>query len=164
VKGADRAVEDGEAPDLGRCDGHDGSDQKLLDVLAALRRAVDDEHGRRSRHRVHDADDGLLGDRPASRPAHGEERGTGEREGKCVPVRRLALDRVAREEGDGDSEGRRLGQRQVDEDHPPREHVESQVDVDPGENETGEEGDGEGLDHGPSALASRRTFTSNRAR
>jgi len=75
VKGADRAVEDRERADLGRRDRHDASDQKLLDVLASLRRAVDDEHGRRGRHRVDDADDRLLGDGPASRPAHGKEPG-----------------------------------------------------------------------------------------
>src|SRR2546426_5018838 len=37
---------------------------------------------------------------------------------------RSALDRVVREEGDGDPEGRRLGERQVHEDDATREHVE----------------------------------------
>src|SRR2546422_8205005 len=50
-------------------------------------------------------------------------------------------DRVAREEGDGDPEGRRLGERQVHEDDATREHVEPEVDVDRGEHEAGEERD-----------------------
>ena len=43
------------------CDnGKDGADQQLLDVLGALRRAVEREHAERGGHRVHDADDGFL--------------------------------------------------------------------------------------------------------
>ena len=132
-------------------------------MLVPLRGPIHDEHGRRSRHRVDDTDEGLLRNTSAMCPAHGEEPGARQREDERVPVRRVALDRVAREEGDGDPEGRRLGERQVHEDDATREHVEPEVDVDRGEHEAGEEREREELDHGPSASTRRRTSSSKRA-
>ena len=132
-------------------------------MLAPLWGPIHDEHGRRGRHRVHDADEGLLRDAPAACPAPGEEAGARQRENERVPVRRVALDRVAREEGDGNPQGRRLGERQVREDDAAGEHVEPEVDVDRGEDQAGDEGEREKLDHGPSALTRRRTASSKSA-
>jgi hypothetical protein len=75
-----------------------------------------------------------------------------------------ALRRVAEEEGDRRAQGRHLREREVDEDHVAREHLQAEVRVDPDEGRAGErrEGqEGEGVAHrGPGrakASASART-------
>ena len=80
--------------------------------------------------------------------AHREERRARHREGQRIPVGGRALDGMPRQVRDGDAERRHLGQRQVHEDDAAREHVETQVDVDAGEHETGEKGKAEDVEHG----------------
>ena len=170
VERADGGVEAGEGGDVAGRDRQDAAHQELLDVLAPLRGPVDDEDGDRRRHRVHDPDDRLLGDRPPVDAAQGEERGAAHREGQGVPVGRLALDGVPGQHRRRDAERGHLGQREVDEDDPPGQHVEPQVDVDAGEDHTGEERDAEDLEHGRAqrgpvrAAVKRPTLASKRAR
>jgi hypothetical protein len=52
------------------------------------------------------------------------------------------------EQGDGASQGGDLGEREVDEDHPPFDHVDAEVGVDAGDDEGGREGGGEELQDG----------------
>ena len=122
-------------------------------MLAALGRAVHHEHRRRRGDHVDDADDGLLRDRGAPGAAHREERRARHREGQRIPVGGRALDGMPGQIRDGDAQRRHLGQRQVHEDDAAGEHVEAQVDVDAGEDETGEKGKTEDVEHG-AALAS----------
>ena len=168
MQDADRRVEERQRADLGGRDGEDAPDQDLLDVLAALRCSIDDEDGRRRGHGVDDADDRLLGHRRPARAARREQRGAAEREGERVPVGGLALDRVPGQERDRDAERRHLGERQIDEDHAARQHVQAEIDVDRGQDEAGEARRPQKLDHrnGPqrppaSASVSRRTLSSN---
>ena len=108
-------------------------------MLAALRCPIDDEHRRRGGDGVDDPDDRLLRDRCPSRAAHGEQRGAAEREEQRVPVRGAALDRVSGQERDRDAERRDLREGQVDEDHAARQHVQTEIDVDSGQQEAGDE-------------------------
>ena len=144
---ADRRIEERQPPDLGRRDGEDAPHQDLLDVLAALGRLIDDEHGRRGGHGVHDPDDGFLGDGGLPRAARREERCAAQREGERVPVGRLALDRMARQERDRDAERRHLGEGQIDEDHAARQHVEPEIHMDRGQHEAGEQRNPQELHH-----------------
>ena len=57
---ADRSVEKRDVSDLLRRDGEDRADEKLLDVLCALRCVVERQHPDRRRHRIDDPDHGLL--------------------------------------------------------------------------------------------------------
>ena len=59
------------------------------------------------------------------------------------------------QERDRDAERRHLGQRQVHEDDAAGEHVEAQVDVDAGEDEAGEEGEAEDVEHGARGCLAR---------
>src|SRR5258707_15867576 len=51
------------------------------------------------------------------------------------------------QEGHADAERGHLGQGQVDEDDPARQHVQAQVDVDAGEDQAGQEGQPEKVEH-----------------
>jgi hypothetical protein len=155
VERADRRVEESQRADFGRRDGEDAAHQDLLDVLTALRCLVDGEHRRRGRHRVDDSDDRLLGHGRAPRPASGEERGATEREGERVAVGGFTLDRVAGEKRDGYAERSDLGERQVDEDHAPREHVEPEINVNRRQDQAGQQRSPEQLHH-PAVLTERR--------
>ncbi len=135
-------------------------------MLGALRRAVHDQHGQRGRDRVDDADDRLLRDR---RPAHArqrEQQAAADCEGQRVPVGRRAPGRMPCQQRDGDAERRHLGQREIHEDHPARQHVQAEVGVDARQQQAGGERQREEVDHRavPSAAASRATLRSNSAR
>jgi hypothetical protein len=67
---ADACVEDGDARDLVNPRGQDVADEHCPHVLGAVGRAIGQQHGRRRRHRVDDADDRLLGH--VALPAAGE--------------------------------------------------------------------------------------------
>ena len=140
-------------------------------MLAAKRCAVDDQHRDGGGHDVDDADHGLVGNARLTHAAHGEQgRATyGERE--RVPVGGRALDRMAGQEGDGDAERRDLCERQVHEDDAAGKDVEPEIDVDSRQDEAGEEGRPQELEHwrdrGPQGAAARAsvrrpTFTSKR--
>ena len=139
VHGADRAVEKGEHTHLMRRHGEDRADEKLLDVLRPLRRAIEREHAERSGHRVNDADDRLLLQRFLVRPHQREEHRPADCKGERVPVTGLALHGMAGEDRDGQAEGRNLRKRKIDEDHAPSEDVQAEISVDPGEDEARDE-------------------------
>ena len=60
MQDADHRVQRGELRNVGGLDRQNAADQDLLDVLRALRRAIDDQYRRRGRHDVQDADERLL--------------------------------------------------------------------------------------------------------
>jgi hypothetical protein len=51
----DHRVQRGELRNVAGLDRQNAADQDLLDVLRALRRAIDDQDRRRGRHDIHDA-------------------------------------------------------------------------------------------------------------
>ena len=103
---ADGAIERGELDQFRRLDREDAADQDFLDVLGALGRAVDHEHGRRGRRHIEDADERLLADEAREGAGRGEERGTERGEGESVGKARRAHRRVAERKGDGGAERR----------------------------------------------------------
>ncbi len=125
-------------------------------MLAALRGPVHHQHRGRRRDRVDDADDRLLRDRRPVHAAGREERGPAHREGQRVPVGRVALDGMAGQEGHADAERRHLGERQVHEDDAAGQHVQPEIDVDPGEDQAGQERQPEEVEHQPRPRARRR--------
>ena len=129
-------------------------------MLGALRRAIEGEHAERGRHRVDDADHCLLPHRCFVGPREREQHGAAAREGERVPVSRLALDRVAVEDRHRDAEGGDLREREVDEDHAAREHVQPEPGVHGGEHQARQEGPEQQLDH----CVRRFAFSSNRPR
>jgi hypothetical protein len=117
-------------------------------VLAALGRAVHREHRRRGGDDIDDADEGFLWDRGALRAAHREERRASHREGQRIPVGGRALDGMSGQIRDGDTERRHLGQREVHENDAASQHVQTQVDMNAGQDETGEKRKTEDVEHG----------------
>ena len=77
---ADRGVERHDHRKLVRAAGEDVAGEDLLEVLGALRRAVDEEDRRRGRDDIDDADQRLLRHPSGPGARAGEERGGGERE------------------------------------------------------------------------------------
>ena len=154
-----------ERGDFLRRDREDGADQELLDVLGALRRAVEREHAERGRHRVDDADDRFLLDAALARARERKEDRAAERERERVPVGGFALHAVTGEDRDGEAERRHLREREIDEHDAAREHVQPEPGVDRREHEPRDEGPEQELRHGParfSAAASLETLSSNR--
>ena len=161
----DRRVEPGQPRHVAGRHGEDRADQQLLDALGALRRAIHHEHGERGRDRVDDADDRLLRERTLPHGRHREEQAAADGERQRVPVGGGAARRVTGQQRDRDAERGDLGQREVDEDHAAREHVQAEVGVDAGQHEARQERQREQIDHGSvSALASRATSRSNSVR
>jgi hypothetical protein len=158
---SEAAVEGREPRELGTVDGQDRAHQQLLDVLRALRRAVDHEHRERRRDGIDDADDRFLRHARLARARPREERGAADRERERVVVGAFARGRVPRKDRDREPECGHLGEREVDEDHAPREHVKPQVNVDRREHEAREEREEEDLDHRQRAvMTSTKRFTS----
>ncbi len=151
VHGADRAVEKCQVAHLLRRHGEDRADQKLLDVLRSLRRAVERQHAERGGHRVNDADDRLLLQRFLVRPHERKEHRSADRKGERVPVAGLALHRMAGEDRRGQAEGRDLREREIDEDHAASEDMQAEIGVDAGEDDAGNERPQQQLDHALSA-------------
>ena len=89
--------------------------------------------------------------------AHGEEKTPGQGECERIPVGGLALDRVAGEKRDRDSERCYLSQGQVNEDDAAGQDVEAQVDVDARKNQAGQEWHPEKLDGRNHLLTSSKT-------
>jgi hypothetical protein len=146
--------------------------QELLDLLGALGCAVERQDRGGRGHHVDDPDDGLLREGAPPGAGGGEEACARHREGQRVPVSGGALDGVAREERRGDPERGDLREGQVHEDHAAGEDVEPQVDVHAGEDEAGEKGHGEDVEHdagargqrgAAAASTRRRILTSKRA-
>ena len=73
---------------------------------------------------------------------------------------------MAGQEGDADAERRHLGECQVHEDDAAGQHVQPEVDVDPGEDQAGQERQPEEVEHqrAASAAARRATLTSKSER
>ena len=108
-------------------------------MLGAVRRAVGEQHGGGGRHRVDDADDGLL--RHVAPAGSRERQDQGSEECRPEPER-VGLPRVqipAEEERGGGAEGGDLGQGDVDEDDLARQHVHAEIGVDAREHETHQE-------------------------
>ena len=98
-------------------------------MLGALRRAVEREHAERGRDRVNDADDRFLLDAALERAHERKEDRTAERERERVPVAGFALHAVTGEDRDREPERRHLREREIDEHHAAREHVQPEPGV-----------------------------------
>ena len=85
-----------------------------------------------------------------------EEHRAAERERERVPVGRLALHRVAGENRHGETERRDLREREIDEHHAAREHVQPEPRVDRREHESRDERPEQELRHGTAASARAR--------
>jgi hypothetical protein len=89
---------------------------------------------------VDDADDRLLGDtRLAMHAREREDRRADDREAERPEVRHRVVQLVSGQIGHGRAEGGDLGEREVDEDDPPLDHVHAEVGVNPREDQPGRE-------------------------
>ncbi len=156
MQGTDASVERGQGGHLAGRHREDAADEKLLDVLAPLGGPVDDEHGYRRRHGIHDTDDRLLGDRAAMNAARREESSPSHREGEGIPVRRLALNGMTGQHRHREAQSGDLGQREIDEDDTSGKHVQTQVGVNAREDQARQQGDAKQLDHSSALTPTRR--------
>ena len=150
---ADEAVKQGELDDFAGRHGEKRADEELLDVLGALRRAVEREHAEGGGNGVHDADHRLLVDRSLGGARCGEEHGPGDGEGERVPVGGVALHRKTVKERHHDAERGHLGKREIDEHYAARKHMQAEPGVHAGQHQSGDERPGEELDHRLSRVA-----------
>ena len=79
VQNADHRVQRGEVRNVGGFDRQNAADQDLLDMLRALRRAIDHQYRRRGGRDVDDADERFL--------AHIASETAGQREKRCAQLR-----------------------------------------------------------------------------
>ena len=104
-------------------------------MLATLWRSIDYQDGDGRRHGIHDPDDGFLRQRRSTASAHRKEETPGQCEREGIPVGCLALDRMAGEKRDCDSQSGYLSKGQIHEDNASGQNVEAKVDVDARKNQ-----------------------------
>ena len=168
VHSAHRGVERHDHEKLVGAARQDVAGEDLLEVLGALRRAVDQQDRRGRGDDIDDADQRLLRHPSGPGPRAGEKRGGADCEGQRIAVGREPLRGMAEHEPDRRAECGDLGEREIDEDHPPRQHLQAEIRVDADEADGHEERGpekGEGVGHrGSAAVLSASTSASNSAR
>ena len=110
--------------------GENVSGEDLLQMFGALRRPVDQQNGCRRGNDVDNADQRLLWDPRPPAPRECQQHSGEQREGERIAVGRDALGRMAEHEGDGRTQRRDLGQRQIDEDHFAGQYLNAEIGVD----------------------------------
>ncbi len=90
MDGANKKKKSETFPDIDRSNKQDVADEHVFDFLVALRGPAQEEHRRRRRHDVANADNRLLRDRARPFPGHrknrGPEEGEAERDEKSGPA------------------------------------------------------------------------------
>jgi hypothetical protein len=168
VEQPEGAVDGGDAGHVPRGDPQQVADEHVLDVLRPVRRVLHQQDGERRRDGVGDADDRLLGHPVHQPPGEREQQRPHEGEAEGDRVGLAAVGVVAVHEGHRGPEGRDLREGDVDEDHPPGEHVDAQVGVDAHQDQAREERyrekveDGHGLP--PNDFDSSPVMRSSRSR
>ena len=104
--------------------------EDLLEMLGALRRAVDQQDRRGGRDHVDDADQRLLRNARRPRPREREQHRGEQRERQRIAVGRRALRRMAEHERDRRAERRDLREREIDEDDVAGQHLDAEIGVD----------------------------------
>jgi hypothetical protein len=135
-------------------------------VFGTLRRAIDQQDRGRRRHHVDDADQRLLRHARRPRPRAGEQHRGEQREGERIAVGRDPLRRMAEHERGGRAERRDLRQREIDEDHFARQHLDAEIRMDAGQahrHQEREQQERERLAHRAAAAVSAATLASNSA-
>ena len=141
---ADGGVQNGRL-DHGRpADRQDVPDEHVLQVLGAFGRFAHRKNRSGGRDRVNDSDDGFLWDAClVVRARHGKDGGAGEGEGERPVVGDGVVQVVPGEERCRRSEGGDLGEREIDEDHAALHDMETEICVDPRQDQSSDERDGE---------------------
>jgi hypothetical protein len=139
VQDPDHGVEHGQPRHVPGPDREQLADQDVTDVLGAVRGVVEDQDAGRRGHRVDDADDRLLRHAPVLAAREREHGGADDRETDGQRVGHGFAGLAAEQRGDRGAEYRHLGQREIDEDDLALDHVQTEVDVNPGDTQQGQE-------------------------
>ena len=99
-------------------------------MFGTLRRPVDQQNGCRRGNNVDDADQRFLWDPRPPAAREREQHCCEQRERERITVGRDALSRMTEHEGDGRAKRRDLCQRQIDEDHFARQHLNAEIGMD----------------------------------
>ena len=113
----------------------DVAGQDLLEVLGALRGAVDQQDRGGGGDHVDDADQRFLRDARRPRAREGEQDRREQREGERIAVGRRTERGMAEHEGDRRAERRDLRQREIDEHDVAGQHLDAEIGVDADEAE-----------------------------
>ena len=136
----DDGIERSQARDIGRTDGQDLAEQNPLDVLGALRRAIHDEHRRRRRDDIQDADECFSIHISGKAARERQQRCTQRREQQRVGVSGSASRRESVGERDRRAERRKLRQREIGEHDVTAQHMHAEIGVDQHKNDRSREG------------------------
>ena len=170
---ADRGVERGELCEVRRTHGENAADQDPLDVLRALRRAVDHQDRGRGRDDVEDAHERLATHIARDAAREREKRRADGREHERITETCRAGRRVPVREGHRRAQRRELREREIGEDDVPAQHMNAKVSMNEDENDRRREGQQEQRQRvfhrrycgrAPSARASVVTLSSNSAK
>ena len=162
MKKADGPVEEGRAKHIGPVHPEYVAVEDRFQLLHAVGGAVEDKDARREAENIEDADKGFDIDKSRYGAGEGEEEGAKHGKGKGIEV--LIMGLMAQVAGAGDTEAYELGEREIDKDDPPFEHVNAEVGVDENEADAREEGINEELEgfHGSPRQVNEATTRSMR--
>ena len=136
MKDADHHVDGGGPPDLGPLHRQDVADQHVPEMFRLAGGLAHRQDHRRRCDRVRDADDRFLRDARLVPLDHGEDQRADHREAEAHPVDlRIGVRVVALPHGNRRAERRDLREREVDEDHPSLDDVQTEVGVNAGDDQ-----------------------------
>ncbi len=133
MKHADSGIKDNELDQLVRAHRQDAADQHLLDMLGALRGAVDHQDCCSGRDHIEHADEGLLPHAAHEAAARGQQKGSSGSKHKGVRIAGCARHRVSCHCGHGCSECRYLRESEIGKYHIAPQDLEAEPGMNTGE-------------------------------